>query len=98
MLKKNSSNKDIKPSIIVSITPRLLDTEQAAAYLCATVWCIEELFRSGEVRSFLLGKKRVVDVRVLDLYVDRRNAEKPVWVEGPRGQLQGVTTPARAAR
>jgi hypothetical protein len=59
----------------VVIMPRLLSIPDAAKYLSATTWFVEELLRSGEVKSFLQGKRRVVDMRELDKYIDRRNSE-----------------------
>jgi len=59
----------------VVIIPRLLSIPDAAKYLSATTWFVEELLRSGEVKSFIQGKRRVVDMRELDKYIDRRNAE-----------------------
>lgn len=58
----------------VVIIPRLLNIPDAAKYLSATTWFVEELLRSREVKSFIQGKRRVVDTRELDKYVDRRNA------------------------
>jgi excisionase family DNA binding protein len=75
--KKKSVTEEFLPvhSTPVVIIPRVFTVPDAARYLSATNWFVEELLRSGEVRSFIQGKKRVVDVRELDKYVDRRNAE-----------------------
>ena len=66
---------------LVLIIPRVLTVPNAARYLSATTWFVEELLRSGEVRSYIQGKRRVVDVRELDKYVDRKNAESPGKLE-----------------
>lgn len=57
------------------VFPRLLRIQDAARYLSATTWQIETLLREGEIPSFILGKRRVVDRLELDRYVERRNAE-----------------------
>jgi hypothetical protein len=62
-------------AISVVIVPRVLKIPDAARYLSATTWRVEELLRSGEIPSFIQGKERVVDRPELDKYVDRRNAE-----------------------
>jgi hypothetical protein len=66
------------PVVSVVIIPRLLNIPNAARYLSASLFFIEQLLASGEVKSFIQGKERVVDVRELDKYVDRRNAEQPL--------------------
>ena len=57
------------------VFPRLLRIQDAAKYLSATTWQIETLLREGQIPSFILGKRRVVDRLELDRYVERRNAE-----------------------
>jgi excisionase family DNA binding protein len=64
------------PTVIIS--PRVLTIPQAALYIAATAWAVEELVRRNELRSYLQGQRRVIDMRELDKYVDRRNAEKPI--------------------
>lgn len=73
MLKK--IRKTMSKAIPVVIIPRVLKIPDAARYLSATTWFVEELLRSGKVPSFIQGKDRVVDCRELDKYVERRNAE-----------------------
>jgi len=74
----------------VLVIPRVLTVPNAARYLSATTWFVEELLRSGEVRSFIQGKRRVVDVRELDKYVDRRNAESSQKLEHRTANLTRV--------
>jgi hypothetical protein len=57
------------------LPPRCLRIPDAAAYLSVTNWFMENLVREGTVRSFILGKRRVVDVRALDAYVDNLTTE-----------------------
>ena len=65
----------VAPVPAVVIIPRVLNVPNAARYLSATINLVDELVRKGEVRSFILGKERVIDCRELDRYVERRNAE-----------------------
>lgn len=66
------------PTTQVVIIPRVLKIPDAARYLSATPWFVEELLRSGKVPSFIQGKDRVVDCRELDKYVERQNNEVSV--------------------
>jgi hypothetical protein len=54
-----------------AIAPRLLRIVDAARYLSVTNWFMENLLREKVVQSFMLGKRKVVDIRDLDAYVDR---------------------------
>lgn len=72
---KNIQNCVAVFSSPVVIIPRLLSIPDAAKYLSATTWFVEDLLRCGQVKSFIQGKRRVVDIRELDKYIDRRNAE-----------------------
>jgi hypothetical protein len=73
-----SKPSNTAPVVSVVIIPRLLNIPNAARYLSASVFFTEQLLASGEVISFIQGRERVVDVRELDRYVDRRNAERPL--------------------
>lgn len=53
------------------ITPRLLRIADAADYLSASFGFIETLYREGTVKSIVLGKRRLFDVRDLDAYIDQ---------------------------
>jgi hypothetical protein len=59
------------PLPFASITPRLLRIVDAAHYLSVTNWFMENLLREKVVPSFIQGKRKVVDIRDLDAYVDR---------------------------
>ena len=60
---------------VLPISPRLLRISDAAKYLSCTNWYMETLLREGIVRSFFLGKRKVVDVRDLDAYIDRLKSD-----------------------
>lgn len=59
------------------ITPRLLRIPDAAKYLSCTNWFLETLLREKTVPSFIQGKRKLVDVRDLDAYVDRLKVDEP---------------------
>jgi len=54
--------------------PRLLRITQAAQYLSVTNWFMETLLRENEIPSLMLGKRKVVDVRDLDAWVDKQKS------------------------
>jgi hypothetical protein len=85
----------IPQSIPVVIIPRVLKIPDAAKYLSATPWFVEQLLRSGEVPSFIQGKDRVVDCRELDKYVERRNAEPASRVIERAANLRAVESKNR---
>lgn len=58
------------PVVVPSITPRLLRIPQAAQYLGATNWCVEEFVRNGKLPFLVVGKYRVIDIRDLDDWID----------------------------
>jgi excisionase family DNA binding protein len=74
------------PAVIV---PRLMRVPDAAKYLAATAWFVETLARDGTIKSFYVGKRRVIDRLELDRYIERRNQEA---VEPPASP---VKAPAR---
>jgi hypothetical protein len=74
---KKKSVTSIVQRTPVIIIPRVLKIPDAARYLSATTWFVEELLRRAEVPSFIQGKDRVVDCRELDRYVERKNHEIP---------------------
>lgn len=64
----------------VPIAPRLLRIPQAASYLSATTWYVEELIRGNKLPFVVVGKYRVIDVRDLDKWIDaekQRQAKSP---------------------
>lgn len=73
--RKSLEPVESKLQIVVYVQPLVLDQEQAAAYICSSLYTIEQLWASGDVRSYMQSCKRVCDIRELDTYVDRRNRE-----------------------
>jgi excisionase family DNA binding protein len=55
------------PTLIV---PRLLRIQDAARYLGATNWFVEELIRNNQIRSLVLGKRRVLDIHDLNAWIE----------------------------
>jgi hypothetical protein len=58
------------------LAPRRLRIPDAAKYIAATNWFMEQLLREGEVPFQWSGKYKVVDVRDLDAWVDRQKQNK----------------------
>jgi excisionase family DNA binding protein len=56
------------------VSPRLFRIPQAAAYLGATNWFVEELCRNQQIAFLTLGKCRVIDVRELDRWIETQQA------------------------
>ena len=67
MVKKNSVAPVLKP---FSVVPRLLRIPEAAHYIGATNWFVEELVRENKITFLVVGKYRVIDVRDLDAWID----------------------------
>jgi excisionase family DNA binding protein len=65
-----------KPFIVAPVVPRLFRVPQAAQYLGATNWFVEEQFRNGRIPFLTIGKYRVVDVRDLDAWIDAEKARQ----------------------
>jgi excisionase family DNA binding protein len=57
------------------VPPRLLRITDAAQYLSCTYTFVETLIREKAVPSFVQGKRRVIDIRDLDSYIDRVKEE-----------------------
>ena len=57
---------------------RLLTLPEAARYLGCTVWAVRELIWKGDLRYTRFGKRFQVDLRDLDLLIDREKRQ-----EGP---------------
>jgi excisionase family DNA binding protein len=53
-----------------SVSPRLLRIPQAAQYIGATNWFIEELCRKKQIQFLTIGKYRCIDIRVLDRWIE----------------------------
>jgi excisionase family DNA binding protein len=55
---------------VPAIFPRLLRIADAAHYLSCTYGFMETLVREKTVPSMMLGKRRCIDIRDLDAYID----------------------------
>lgn len=64
------------------IIPRLLRIADAARYLSATTWFVETMIREKVIPSLIVGKRRVVDVRDLDEWIDNEKARSVVNESG----------------
>jgi predicted DNA-binding transcriptional regulator AlpA len=60
-------------SVPSAIAPRLLRLTDAAFYLSSTTWFVEELVRTGKIRSRIIGKRRVIDIRDLDAWIEKQS-------------------------
>jgi excisionase family DNA binding protein len=65
---------DKKPS--TDVPPRLLRIPDAAKYLSCTYGWVETIIREKTVPSVILGKRRLIDIRDLDSYVERVKSEQ----------------------
>jgi excisionase family DNA binding protein len=59
------------PTIVLP-APRLLRIADAAQYLSATNWFVEELVREKKIRSIIVGKRRVIDVDDLNSWIEKQ--------------------------
>lgn len=60
--------------ITSTIVPRLLRIQDAARYLSSTTWFVETLIREKRVPSQIIGKRRVIDVHDLDIWIDSQKS------------------------
>jgi excisionase family DNA binding protein len=60
----------ISPPKRFAIQPRLLRIPEAAIYIGATNWFVEELVRANLIPFLTVGKYRVIDVCDLDTWID----------------------------
>jgi predicted DNA-binding transcriptional regulator AlpA len=60
-------------SLTTPVAPRLLRLRDAAIYLSSTTWFIEKLVRTRKIRSRIIGKRRVIDIRDLDAWIDEQS-------------------------
>jgi excisionase family DNA binding protein len=60
------------PAVLV---PRLLRIQDAARYLSATTWFVETLIRERKIPSLIVGKRRVIDVLDLDVWIENEKAK-----------------------
>lgn len=79
-----------------TIAPRLLRIPEAAGYLSATTWFVEELARTNKLRFVVVGKYRVIDVRDLDTWIEAEKARQtnnppaPIGFARTRRKLKSV--------
>jgi len=66
-MQSDSSRTEASPFV----TARLLTLPEAARYLGCTVWAVRELIWKGELHYTRFGKRFQVDLRDLDLLIDR---------------------------
>jgi excisionase family DNA binding protein len=66
------------------VDARLLTLPEAARYLGCTVWAVRELIWRGELHYTRFGKRFQVDLRDLDVLIDREKRQ------------EGVTQPRRS--
>lgn len=59
-----------------TIVPRLLRIPDAAKYTSCTYGYIETIIREKAIPSMILGKRRLIDIRDLDEFIDRMKKEK----------------------
>lgn len=92
------SSKKTKPQVSpqphVCVPSRLLRIPEAARYLSAANWFVEELCRNKKIPSLILGKRRVIDVRDLDVWID---AQKQAAASDVEVTFAEVPAPGRAA-
>jgi excisionase family DNA binding protein len=68
--RKRDEQSAITGTGIPTITPRVLRIAEAAKYIGATNWRMETLLREKKIRSFIQGKRRVVDIKDLDAWIE----------------------------
>lgn len=79
-MKKPVRQTDSVPtgSLPTTIIPRLLRIQDVARYLSATNWFVEELLRNGKLRFVVAGKRKVVDVKDVDEWIEaQKKHEEP---------------------
>ena len=70
-MKSSKAVSDLIPPATSPVTPRLLRIVDAAQYLYCTYGYVETIIREKTVPSFILGKRRLIDIRDLDSYIER---------------------------
>jgi excisionase family DNA binding protein len=66
----------VKNNPSTDVPVRLLRIPDAARYLSCTYGWVETIIREKTVPSVILGKRRLIDVRDLDSYVERVKSEQ----------------------
>jgi len=65
------SRTTAKTIVTPRIAPRLLRIADAADYLSCTFGFIETLYREGTIKTVVLGKRHLLDIRDLDAYIEQ---------------------------
>jgi excisionase family DNA binding protein len=81
----------------IAASPRLLRIPDAAHYLSCTYGWVETLIRERSVPSVILGKRRLIDIRDLDAYVERVKADQCGGVFVRQGKLLKPNSEKRRA-
>ena len=79
-MKKPIRQTDSVPTgpLPTTIIPRMLRIQDVARYLSATNWFVEELLRNGKLRFVVAGKRKVVDVKDVDDWIEaQKKQEEP---------------------
>lgn len=79
---KNRRNEVAPGSGRFAIQPRLLRIPEAAAYLGATNWFVEELVRANSIPFLTVGKYRVIDICDLDAWIEKEKGVQ--WSRQPQ--------------
>ncbi len=100
--KRLSYMKD-SSSVPSAITPRLLRLREAAFYLSSTTWFIEELVRTCKIRSRIIGKRRVIDIRDLDAWIEKQSGTASAnaassSADPPEPNAMEILTPEEVAK
>jgi hypothetical protein len=59
-------------SLPTPIVPRLLRISAVAFYLSSTTWYVETLLRNHQIPYLVLGRRKVVDVQDLNLWIEEQ--------------------------
>jgi hypothetical protein len=90
-------------SVSSAITPRLLSVKDAASYLSSTTWLVEELIRTGKVRTTTIANSRLIDIHDLDAWVDGQTGSANTRKSSgsgptPRQEALEILTPEEVAK
>lgn len=58
-------------TVTMDISTRLLTTEEAGIFLHASAWTVRDLIRSGALEYVPRGRKKMLDLKDLENYIDR---------------------------
>ena len=76
---------EISSTIRPAVVPRMLAIPEAAIYISATNWFVEELVRNNKLRAIVVGKGRKIDIRDLDAWIDAEKERQAVSLPAPIG-------------